>query len=123
VLYLPVEHLIVVRFLRKRFEMLQLFYQWYVISMNWILIYVYHQFHLLYRLRKNFWDTQEWLPKILYFIRIKLYIYGKCIYSLSFHIIPCRRKTSSFNIKKQREQKSSSRKKFWDSLDFVTNNS
>ncbi len=64
-----------------------------------------------YSLRKKFKDTQEWLPKILYFIRIKLYIYDKCIYSLSFHIIPFTRRTSGFNIKKTKRTKIVQQKK------------
>ena len=35
---------------------------------------------------------------MLYFIRIKLSIYGKYGYSLGFHSTPCEHKTSSLNI-------------------------
>ena len=35
-------------------------------------------------LTKKFWDTQECLGKILYFVRIELYIHGKCSCRSSF---------------------------------------
>ena len=54
----------------------------------------------MYSLTKKFWDNEECLNKILYFIRIEFYMYGKCSCCSRFHIMSYKRQSSGFNINK-----------------------
>ena len=54
----------------------------------------------MYSLTKKFWDTQECLHKILYLIRIELYIHDECTCCSSFHVMSYKRKSSGYNINK-----------------------